>query len=90
MSKLDKSLKCLENSQKDKPNVENDEDYFYCLSLAPRLRRLDGKKKALIRNLIEKAFMEVEYGGFSNPNYLNSFPTFVGSVPNRQANYGNN
>ena len=90
MSKLDKSLKCLEQSQKDKPNVENNEDYFYCLSLAPRLRRLDGKKKALIRNLIEKAFMEVEYGGFSNPNYLNSFPTFVGSVPNRQANYGNN
>ncbi|CAB4010234.1 uncharacterized protein LOC110244672 [Paramuricea clavata] len=58
MAKLDKSLTYLENSRKENsiPTKEMDEESLYCLSLAPRMRRLDARKKALIRSSIEKAF----------------------------------
>ncbi|CAB4038117.1 PREDICTED: uncharacterized protein LOC107358483 [Paramuricea clavata] len=92
MAKLDKSLTYLENSQKENsiPTKKMDEESLYCLSLAPRMRRLDARKKALIRSSIEKAFFEVEYGNVSMPTaklFSNSFSTPVGAVPNRQAYY---
>ena len=92
MAKLDKSLNYLEKSQNEEPTStkEMDEESLYCLSLASRMRRLDARKKALIRNSIEKAFMEVEFGSFSMPttsSFSNSFSNPVGAVPNRQAYY---
>ena len=82
----------MEKSQNEEPTStkEMDEESLYCLSLASRMRRLDARKKALIRNSIEKAFMEVEFGSFSMPttsSFSNSFSGPVGAVPNRQAYY---
>ena len=52
--------------------TELDEDHYYGMSIASRLRRLDRMKKAMVRNAIEKVFLDIELG-FYNNNPLSAY-----------------
>ena len=47
--------------------IELDEDHYYGMSIASRLRSLDGMKKAMVRNAIEKVFLDIAFGFYNNP-----------------------
>ena len=51
--------------------TELDEDHYYGMSIASRLRSLDRMKKAMVRNTIEKVFLDIEFG-FYNINPLSA------------------
>ena len=69
---LNQALACL-NSSITKPEEKGhlsdlrqmDEDHLYALSLANRLQKLDNRNKALVRNGIEKIFLEIELGHYN-------------------------
>ena len=62
MKRFDKSLELLGQQNKQHAAHEMDEESLFCLSLAPRLRRLSPQKKAMVRNSIENIFFQIEYG----------------------------
>jgi hypothetical protein len=62
MKRFDKSLELLGQQNKQPAAHEMDEESLFCLSLAPRLRRLIPQKKAMVRNSIENIFFQIEYG----------------------------
>ena len=81
---LNHALSCLNSSLKktdkqDPSGLERmDEDDLYALSLAKRLHKLDSRHKALMRNGIEKLFLDIEFGGsygFNTPQPT-TFPPF--------------
>ena len=44
-----------------------DENELYAMSLANRLRQLDRRQKAIVRNSIEKIFLDIELGYYNMP-----------------------
>ena len=67
MQRFDRSIELLQQQSKQ-PDVHGmDEESLFCLSLAPRLRRLDPQKKAIARNSIEILFFNIEYGNSVAP-----------------------
>ena len=89
---LDKTLELI-NSQSN--NAQGmDEDSYYCMSLASRLRRLDPRKKAIARNGIEKVLFNIEFRfqnmhssavldhGFPHNSNMQSTPSSYGRESN--------
>ena len=66
---LNHALSCLNSSLKktdkqDPSGLERMDKYdLYALRLAKRLRKLDSRQKPLMRNGIEKLFLDIEFGG---------------------------
>ena len=52
----------LQADQRTVTEVE-DEDSFYCKSLATRMRSLDPQSKAYVRMQIEQLMFQVQFGG---------------------------
>ena len=72
MQNVNKSLMRSTQQQSNKLGTELDEDHYYGMSIASRLRSLDRMKKAVLRNAIEKLFLDIEYG-FYNSIPLSSY-----------------
>ena len=80
---LNHALSCLNSSLKktdkqDPSGLETmDKDDFYALSLAKQLRKLESRHKALMRNGIEKLFLDIVFGGkysFNTPQPIPPIP----------------
>ena len=67
VQRFDRSIELLQQQSKQPDVHEMDEESLFCLSLAPRLRRLDPQKKAIARNSIENLFFSIEYGNSVAP-----------------------
>ena len=65
---LTKVMKSLNESiaKTDDPK-RMDENELYAMSLANRLRQLDRRQKAIVRNSIEKIFLDIELGYYNMP-----------------------
>lgn len=67
ISSLSASIKQQQGSSTPVDKEEMNEDSLYCMSLASRLRKLDGRNKAVVRNATEKMFLDIEFGYCNYP-----------------------
>ena len=65
---LTKVMKSLNESiaKTDDPK-RMDENELYAMSLANRIRQLDRRQKSIVRNSIEKIFLDIELGCYNMP-----------------------
>lgn len=87
ISSLNESIRQQERSSKRHEN-EMDEDAMYCMSLASRMRKLDDMNKAVVRNSIEKIFLDLQFSNRSSPmqNAMHLIPQQPVQLPNMQSN----
>lgn len=67
---LAKSIRDKESMERDaslKVDI-TDEVTFYCMSLSSRLKELDSRTRALVRNSIEWLFLDTEMGSSTSAN----------------------
>ena len=63
LASLDSALSKPQQEKDKTSDVRQlDEDELYALSLGKRFQKLDNKQKALMRNVIERLFLEIEFG----------------------------
>ena len=82
MESLSKTLRISQQKQALNQETANfDEDHYYAMSIASRLRSLERMQKALARNAIEKLFLDIELGYYSNPLMQQNFPSHTPKTP---------
>ena len=79
IASLDESIKEQENFLKSEEKQQMDEDSLYCMSLANRLRKLDDRSKAVVRNSIEKVFLDIQFGMQNTMQFTQQQPMQLGS-----------
>ena len=79
IASLIESIKEQDNFRKSGEKQQMDEDSLYCMSLANRLRKLDDRSKAVVRNSVEKVFLDIQFGMQNTMQFTQQQPMQLGS-----------